>query len=145
VGTTGIPRNLLFSPANVHDVNLLEPLLEYEQDKTVVCDKGYIGHEQAAAVAVNNNEIVTEKRKNQIGHEEHNKAIHPLMKRRKVVECIISHLERLHSKTMKQRSFWTLKARMIAKCIAIGTAIVYNIENGFEKLLCMKILHPEFL
>jgi len=145
VGANGIIHNLLLSPASVHDVNLLEPLLENEQDKIVICDKGYVGKKHAEAVALNNNIIVIEKKKNQTGQEKHNKAIRPLMKKRKIVESVISHLERLNSKTMKQRSFWTIKMRMLSKCLAISSAIAYNIENGLEKLLCMKILHPEFL
>lgn len=145
VGSNGIPRHLLFSPGNVHDIKLLEPLLMYEYDKIVGCDKGYISHEEAERAAINNNKIVTEKRKNQIGHIEHNKAIRPLMRQRRIVETIISHLERMCSKVMKQRRFWTIKARMQSKCIAIGSAIAYNIEHGLERLLGMKILHPEFL
>lgn len=145
VGANGIPRRLLFSPGNVHDIKLLEPLLMYEHDQTIGCDKGYISHEEAERAAINNNKIITQKRKNQIGHIEHNEAIRPLMKQRKIVETIISHLERMYSKVMKQRCFWMIITRMQAKCMAIGGAIAYNIEHNLERPLRMKSLHPEFL
>jgi len=146
VDEKGIVQNLILTPGSVHDVKVLDSLLQDQHDKIAVCDKGYISQELAELEAtLNHNAILTEKRKNQIGYKEHNKALKPIMKKRKIVESVISHLERLGSKIMKQRRFWTIKLRMQSKCIAIGSAIAYNIKNDFDSLLCMKILHPEFL
>lgn len=145
VDSQGFIKKLILAPAAPHDVKFLETLLEDEHDKIVICDKGYISHKLAELEAQQNNTIQTEKRKNQIGYKEHNEALRPQMKKRKIVETVISHLERMSSKIMKQREFWTIKLRMLSKCIAIGSSIAYNLEYGLERLLCMKNLHPEFL
>jgi len=145
VGKKGFVRKLILTPGNVHDVKVIEQLLEDENDITAVCDKGYIDHEIAEIEKIQkDNIILTEKRKNQIGYKEHNKKLKPLMKERKIVECVISHLERLNAKVMKQRAFWTVKMRMLSKCMAIGCAIAYNLEHRLKGLLRMKVLHPEF-
>lgn len=145
VDSKGFTRKLILAPGGPHDVKFLEALLEDEHDKTVICDKGYISEEIAEIEeASKHNTVLTEKRKNQIGHKEHNKALRPLMKKRRIVETVISHLERMNSKIMKQRKFWTIKLRMFSKCIAISSAIAYNLEYGLDRLLRMKSLHPGF-
>lgn len=145
VDVNGFIRKLILTPGNVHDVMVLEDLLADEHDKTAVCDKGYIDKELAEIEAAQkHNTILTEKRKNQVGYKKHNEALRPIMQNRKIVETVISHLERLGSKIMKQRVLWTVKARMMAKCVAIGSAIAYNIELDLEQLLRMKVLLPTF-
>ena len=95
VNEKGIVLAYELSAASVHDLNMVEPLLNKYSCHMVLADQGYISRELKEKLAKKNIYFWTPLRKNMEGYEKENS---PYLKRkRRYIECVFSKLNNLFS------------------------------------------------
>lgn len=88
---SGIPTEFELTPANIHDIRVLEELLYAYQNLTVVGDKGYLDKKLKAKLAWENRQLITPYKKNQsVKNTSFEKK---LLKYRKRIETVFNQLK----------------------------------------------------
>lgn len=88
---SGIPTEFELTPANIHDIRVLEELLYAYQDLTVVGDKGYLDKKLRAKLAWENKRLITPYKKNQ--SVKNTDLERKLLKYRKRIETVFNQLK----------------------------------------------------
>lgn len=134
----GIPTDFDLTPANVHDLKMIDDLIADYSSLIIIGDKGYLDKEKKEDLVKEDKYLVTPYRKNQ--HLKNNQVEKRLLRFRKKLETVFSQLkEQMRLAKTQARSLQGLIARVISIIFSFTLGIYTNKLLG-RKLLMIKSL-----
>lgn len=138
ITANGIPTNFDLTPANIHDLSMLEELTDTYQELIIVGDKGYINKTKQQELKHQNKILITAYRKNQ--KQKSNWIEKKLLKSRRKIETIFSQLkEQMNLANTKAKSLLGLASRVMGIIFSFTLGIFVNKLLG-RRLLNIKSL-----
>lgn len=135
---SGIPTDYDLTPANIHDLKMVDDLIEDYHSLVIIGDKGYLDKEKKNDLAQENKLMVTPYRKNQ--QQQNNQIEKKLLRFRKKLETVFSQLKgQMNLAYTQARSLSGLIARVISIILTFTIGIYANKLLG-RKLLTIKSL-----
>lgn len=138
--TGGIPTNYDLTPANIHDLSMLEELTNSYQGKELIIigDKGYINKDIKQALNCKGKTLITPYRKNQ--KQKNNWIEKKLLKSRRRIETVFSQLK-------EQMSLEDTKAKSLLGLVSRIMGIIFSFTLGIyiNKLLGRRLLNIKSL
>ena len=135
----GIPTDFDLTPANVHDLKMLDDLTEDYASLIVIGDKGYIGKNKQDELKDDNKILITPYRKNQ-KQKSNNWVKSKLLRYRRRMETVFSQLkDQMSLSRTRAKSLLGLASRVIGILFSFTLGIYINDLLG-RKLLNIKSL-----